>query len=556
MKNFRILLIIALFAFALQAHAQWSNDPNVNTLVSSPGTYPEMISDGRGGAYILYWKAGDWSVQLQRLDKYGYKTMGEDGVIVAGPNLQAIAFGLSPGDSDYVVTTFLTTVGEYPNPVYNLLYAQKYDSSGSECWNTDTPICTLDSIHICLPHIAEDGYGGAFISWIDNREAASDYEVFIQHVDSEGNITYIENGMRLSTNAWDSNLNSNLLPGNDGYALAFWQDYGGFSGQRLSIDGEKLWGENGITFQTFSYSYRAFHIDNQGGTVFSDCYSIGGGMYNIFAQRIDSLGNLLWGQTGVTLEDSLPEDNQSINIALDSQWIYITWLDGEPGVYNNVKLQKLDNEGNTQWDEEGILMSNPQYMNKLPWVTISDANSIIISWYEFDTYTYYAKKLDSEATNIWIDDVIISNCQTRLTYTSSISDGAGGIINCWSVLPEILYAQQISTNGNLGEVLSVRDNNPDIPLFNQIIIENYPNPFNESTQIEINAPYDIFNSKCIIYNILGQEVRAFDLNKYNFKGKIIWDGKNDEGIPVNSGVYYFQIENDNYSKSLPIIKLK
>jgi hypothetical protein len=78
-----------------------------------------------------------------------------------------------------------------------------------------------------------------------------------------------------------------------------------------------------------------------------------------------------------------------------------------------------------------------------------------------------------------------------------------------------------------------------------IIEQNYPNPFNAVTAIVYNLPNlgaQPAPVELTIYNILGQVVRRL-VNDRQFPGKHIayWDGSDDGGQPVASGVYLYQL---------------
>lgn len=74
------------------------------------------------------------------------------------------------------------------------------------------------------------------------------------------------------------------------------------------------------------------------------------------------------------------------------------------------------------------------------------------------------------------------------------------------------------------------------------LLGNYPNPFNPSTTIIFNLPKQE-NVRIMIYNILGEEIflladREFEAGR----NEVTWDGKNQSGITVNSGVYFYSIK--------------
>jgi photosystem II stability/assembly factor-like uncharacterized protein len=93
------------------------------------------------------------------------------------------------------------------------------------------------------------------------------------------------------------------------------------------------------------------------------------------------------------------------------------------------------------------------------------------------------------------------------------------------------------------------------------LYQNYPNPFNSSTIIAYELTEEV-NAKLGIFNITGEMIRMFDLNPQRAGYyTIIWDGKNDNGIVVSSGVYYCNLKTfskygNNSSSSLKMILIK
>lgn len=75
-----------------------------------------------------------------------------------------------------------------------------------------------------------------------------------------------------------------------------------------------------------------------------------------------------------------------------------------------------------------------------------------------------------------------------------------------------------------------------------VLYQNYPNPFNPSTAIRFWVPVQSHVTIRVL-NILGQEVRTLASSNYG-KGQyeIVWDGQNDIGLPVASGLYFYRLE--------------
>lgn len=72
--------------------------------------------------------------------------------------------------------------------------------------------------------------------------------------------------------------------------------------------------------------------------------------------------------------------------------------------------------------------------------------------------------------------------------------------------------------------------------------QNYPNPFNASTSIKYTLPQKA-HVKIDIYNIQGQLVRTLSKGEESSGTHIaVWDGKDNIGKNVSSGVYFFQLK--------------
>ncbi|MFH0931020.1 MAG: S8 family serine peptidase [Candidatus Zixiibacteriota bacterium] len=106
---------------------------------------------------------------------------------------------------------------------------------------------------------------------------------------------------------------------------------------------------------------------------------------------------------------------------------------------------------------------------------------------------------------------------------------------------------------------------PEEPLVptNYSLGQNYPNPFNPSTAIpfqvkslELGVGRPI-RTTLTVYNILGQRVRTLvDENKLPGRYEVIWDGKDEKGKEVSSGIYFYRLEIGGYKKTEKMVLLK
>lgn len=89
------------------------------------------------------------------------------------------------------------------------------------------------------------------------------------------------------------------------------------------------------------------------------------------------------------------------------------------------------------------------------------------------------------------------------------------------------------------------------------LLQNYPNPFNPSTIISYEVPDDGVPVSLIIYNIQGQEVKTLVNGVQNAGSyKITWDGTNNFGERVGSGVYIYRIQANKFVGIKKLVLLK
>jgi hypothetical protein len=91
-------------------------------------------------------------------------------------------------------------------------------------------------------------------------------------------------------------------------------------------------------------------------------------------------------------------------------------------------------------------------------------------------------------------------------------------------------------------VVSVKENNQKQSY--DLSVMNYPNPFNSSTNFSVKIPTDYKHKKGFIniFNIDGRKIFSILLSN---NATYTWNGKNQNGEFVSSGVYYYQLVLDN-----------
>ena len=95
------------------------------------------------------------------------------------------------------------------------------------------------------------------------------------------------------------------------------------------------------------------------------------------------------------------------------------------------------------------------------------------------------------------------------------------------------------------------------PIKNKFnLFQNYPNPFNPNTLITYDLPKSVF-VRLKIYNLLGQEIRTLIKNHESAGQKhVVWDGKDNHGNSVSSGIYLYRLEAGEFTKTMKLMLIK
>jgi Peptidase family M23/FlgD Ig-like domain len=89
----------------------------------------------------------------------------------------------------------------------------------------------------------------------------------------------------------------------------------------------------------------------------------------------------------------------------------------------------------------------------------------------------------------------------------------------------------------------------------KISLSNYPNPFNPSTTISFSISTEIAKkTELVIHNLKGQEIRKYSI--FNNQSSIVWDGTDQTGKPVSSGIYFYKLKTNSFEKTNKMILIK
>jgi flagellar hook assembly protein FlgD len=109
-------------------------------------------------------------------------------------------------------------------------------------------------------------------------------------------------------------------------------------------------------------------------------------------------------------------------------------------------------------------------------------------------------------------------------------------------------------NNTIGDPTAI----PDVPIIKEELAQNYPNPFNPVTTIHyaIRTPGHV---NLDVYDVVGRRVRTLvnESQKPRADGfNVTWDGLDNAGQPVSSGVYFYKLVSRQYRETRKMVLLK
>ena len=289
---------------------------------------------------------------------------------------------------------------------------------------------TITNKTYSLPQIAGDASGtGAYICWADIRNFP--YEnIYAQRIDSSGKIYWQRNGVLLCHASGGRDWPQIISDGDGGF-IAAWEDYRNpnstdIYSQKVDINGKLLWGDSAVGL---SNKYPGLFVkiasDGDGGAFYTWIY-YGAHDYMVLAQKVNKLGKREWGDAGIIVAG--PSErviyNHDAVISVDGNGgAVITWAES-----GDIYSQRFDKKGKRLWGEKGVLISTNNDKSQIFVYTIFDGiNNTYVTWVNYDGILHL-QKITNEGLLLWKSDKIDS-----MPYTGGggarrlISDKEGGI---------------------------------------------------------------------------------------------------------------------------------
>lgn len=278
-----------------------------------------------------------------------------------------------------------------------------------------------------MPSILPDGEDGCFVTWWC---ASNDNfgDIYIMHFLSDGSPdeNWNREGLCLSDPDVCDGYSYRAISGANGSVILAWAHLDGndesVRAQCISPNGNVLW-NNGdpvtITGMSDNVFWEALECipDGCNGAFFAWFqYGIdGGGDGDVYVQRIDAQGNVLWGDNGTPLAASEHfEQWHAITLASPGEAV-VVWQYDEDGIASlNLYAMLIGGEEAMErlWDTEyGVLVTGGDGNQVLPCVVPDSSGGVYVVWCDdrdedFHYDDVYAQHLNADGETLWQDNGI------------------------------------------------------------------------------------------------------------------------------------------------------
>jgi hypothetical protein len=395
------------------------------------------------------------------------------------------------------------------NGSVNNLYAQRINSNGQLLWgltNNPKPVC-LHSEQKLIEQVIPDGNGGVFISWFDDRNSIDSSDMYLQHLNSNGDPLWPANGIMVNNNNDREAYEIRLCSDGNGGVIVVWSEdiydtdffvttYSQIFAQKYTSAGVAQWGDGGLEICAVD-ALRAnpsIVTDGSGGAIISFADTRNSNQaeddifdnIDIYAQRISSAGALLWTDNGA------PVNTQPNNQRIDGELFQTTssMPDGSGGVIilfdsylpndeviSNYYVQHLNGTSAMQWAAAGFPVCVSNYEKFLVKLQPDGAGGLAAFWSEDRqgagiSSSYGQRILTNGSANWAVNGIKLIDNDGYALGNDFINDGSGNYVFSWITDENHLVAQKINAAGAIQWGVTNKEvcTNPNaFPFFSKIV---------------------------------------------------------------------------------------
>jgi hypothetical protein len=505
----------------------------------------KIAPDGSGGAIITWTNTLSKDVYARRLDADGNVLWGPLGVKVnTGEEADGSWVAEDGAGGAYVFWTEYSSI--YDN---HSLLCQHFDANGAMFWDSSGVLVRGYPLGIGDVIPLADGKGGAIALW-EEIPSGVQADIYAQRVGSDGAWGYPEPVIRsvhdvpsdqggyvnVEWNASQHDASGEI----EEYTV--WRSLDTPEALMMIDKGALVIDEASLAGQYAPGS----SIPDAAGTIDAECPEKYPEIIRIGGQADDPY---YWELVGTSLAHQIDAYAKVVPTAFDSstasdgiQSFQIIAHSGEPGVHWKSAIM-------TGFSVDDLAPSIPEGLTGRP---LYNPPAIELTWdpnTESDLAGYCLYRGDEIDFVPGPSTLIGQTVETRLTDDYPLWYAA------FYKLVAVDVHGNVSEYALLGSGQVTGDDSPDLPpAF--ALYQNHPNPFNPSTMIRFDLPRDT-HVTLDIYSVSGELVATLaDGMMEAGHWELVWTGTGRDGGPVTSGVYFYRLVTDGFTRTRKMVLLR
>ena len=520
-------------------------------------------SDGFGGLIVAAYDAATspGRIRVSRVGHDGTELWGNGGVLVPtdiGGAGHHSPVAVAP---DGVGGAYVAFLGRWP--AYELFRLAHFTAVGAfeRAFSVDNPgtVGEYDRLSIKLNPIAN---GDVIAIWTQRSPAAKLHAARFNsagalqwHIDVNQSYSHRETVVTNTRTSWS--VASDMLDG----VLVTWLrlEVGTpqIGAQRIGPDGAAWWGNDGHLL------WSGYLLDFHDPVIVGDV--LGGGFVVMShqglatVQHLDPWGTEMWPSGGILVQNSgTPYWALSTNPAVceDGAFGFIV-------VHGNEDLfaQRVDYWGNLLWGS-GVAVGHRAGQQNKPDIAPDGAQGAVLAWQDLyygmpeeEWHVLAGMRLNASGQAVWgPDDLYMAWTVYDPHDVDVVADGAGGALCAFACFDLSEYADDVWALGvGPGGTVGV-DPVARIPI--QAGLTAYPNPFAASTRIVVDDPA-VGAASLEIFDVDGRLVRALTGAALG-QGRCgaDWDGRDDAGRTVANGIYLVRLSGPSLAAVTRVMRLR
>jgi hypothetical protein len=501
---------------------------------------PYQITNNQSGGAVFLWQdhsSYPSTIQIQNMSSTGSRLWSDNGIFVCNQQMYQVSLTLK------ILSNNINIAWQDQHNGSQGIYNQVYDFNGNMLLESNgisliSAISNdIDYYSVKVIHRSND----TVVFWRDYR--LNDYHIYYQLVNADGVPLLQANGKLLTTGTRSTSGNFSAVLGENDQVAIVWEesfnDIHVIKGQLIDTDGNKLWGENGISISGNDSQYQQNPIISYDAGSYYAVWSklIDTINYNhaVVGQRIVN-GQLLWGDNGITLSnpnsavidignpvgsgryfawtqgttegqllmvqlitpegtpaDGWPEYGRRVDeyplsglyqydpiINSNDLGVFISWKDYRDEFISKLYAQHISPQGQLLWGDNSLPVSGSDIYSKNQ---IFGNNAILYLWVTFaeTLQGLHSSKYNFTANPAWQDSQILSSENSYMfDYPIGCQFENGeylvAALNYSSETLQLKYAY-VDTNGNLVGSEGILNHNADIRATKPVIASDSQNAY-------------------------------------------------------------------------------